>query len=163
MKTPKTDRRFCAHTKFKKVCLAVQGDLKLTIKTMTYIQTLVDNLMQKFFRLIYNQLQNRKTIKTTDLSYLVQILEVMGFKFPKSDYVKYLPKRIGYHILKQMDIKLRISKEAQEQIQRFYINCTLLIINHLQESFSKKDKRITPEMVTNSFQGSNYQHLLQIN
>jgi len=159
----KPDKRFCAHTKFKKVCLALQGDLKLTVKTINYLQSLVDNMMTRFFTLMHKNIKDyRKTIQPGDIDYLLDILALSGVRIRDfEDIYALLPNRIGYHILHHLNLKLRISKQAQQKIQKFYICCVGLIMELLKESLDiTKEKRVTPELVTGCFQRSKFHFLV---
>ena len=129
----KSRTSFCAFTKFKKLC-TVRKNLRFTNKTVHHVHQLVDTMLLKLVHLVVQSLHTKKhTINVRDLHNVLRILSMGGvhLSLDQKETVTILPRRLGHHVLKQIDQNVRLSKDAQPVVRQMYVSLISRVLDVL--------------------------------
>jgi len=116
-------KTFCAFTKFRKLSAVLEPELNITGKGLQLLQKNTDRLLARYIRLLQTT-QPTKTLRGKHIQMLLKSLQIIGVQNPSFDqYDTYYSPRLGHHVVKHVDPKYRIGKDASKEVFKLYLTC----------------------------------------
>lgn len=144
----KVRQTLCAFTKFRHLLKTMSSELNVTTKGLKTIQGMVDTLVLQQVTLLYKNIPNR-TIRGKHVTFLIRAFRNMGLSEANvSPTSRGYSPRLGYHVVKRVDPKFRIGKDAHEELFKLYAMCLGEILQTIQAEIVDPKKRVTPPMIT---------------
>jgi len=114
----------------------------MTNKTVHHVHAMVDHMILKLMNVTSLSLGKKKhTITKRNLDNVLRVLSMAGIHLRSSQHTDILPRRLGHHVLKQMDQKVRLAKDAQPVIREIYVSFVERVLDVLKgESFTGRIK-----------------------
>ena len=106
------------------------------------MHAMVDHMILKILNVAALSLGKRKhTITKRNLDNVLHVLSLAGIHLRSNHNTDTLPRRLGHHVLKQMDQKVRLAKDAQPLIREIYVSFIERVLDVLKgETFNGRIK-----------------------
>ena len=139
----------------------LQPELNITGKGLHLLQKNTDQLITQYIRLLHTT-QTTKTLRGKHIQMLLRSLKIMGIYEPAYRLCDaYYSPRLGHHVVKHVDPKYRIGKDASNEVYKLYLTCLSELLRVIRGETVDIKKRLTPEKITKMIQHSKLSHVMQ--